>query len=78
MKYFKCENCGSELTKNADNTYTCGYCRRTYYDDSLEKAYDRVYQNLSGTVQELVSEEFVKQKIEQIFFKNRYRIFAHF
>ena len=66
MKYFKCENCGSELTKNQDGTCTCSYCRRTYYDDSLEKAYDRVYQNLRGTVQGIVTEELLKQKIEQI------------
>ena len=66
MKYFKCENCGSELTKNPDNTYSCSYCRRTYYDDSLEKAYDRVYQNLRGTVQGIVTEELLKQKIEQL------------
>ncbi|MBR2341537.1 MAG: leucine-rich repeat protein [Clostridia bacterium] len=67
MKYFKCENCGSDLKKNADNnTYSCSYCKRTYYDDSLEKAYDRVYQNLRGTVQGIVSEELLKQKIEQI------------
>ena len=66
MKYFKCENCGSELTKKVDNTYACGYCKRTYYDDSLEKAYDRVYQNLQNTVQGIVSEELFKQKVEQI------------
>ena len=66
MKHFKCENCGSDLKKNADDTYSCSYCKRTYYDDSLEKAYERVYQNLHNTVRGVVTEELLKQKIEQI------------
>ena len=66
MKYFKCENCGSELTKNHDDTYSCGYCKRTYYDDSLDKAYKRVCENLHNTMQGILTDELLKQKIEQI------------
>ena len=66
MKYFKCENCGSKLTKNQDDTYSCGYCKRTYYDDSLDKAYKRVCENLHNTMQGILTDELLKQKIEQI------------
>ena len=66
MKYFKCENCGSDLVKNPDNTCSCSYCKRTYYDDSLEKAYKRVCENLHNTMQGILTDELLKQKIEQI------------
>ena len=56
MKHLKCENCGSELVKSSDNRYVCNYCKRTYYDDSLEKAYEKVYHSLKGTVKGIVTE----------------------
>ncbi|MBR2341830.1 MAG: leucine-rich repeat protein [Clostridia bacterium] len=65
MKFLRCENCGSELVKEGEN-YLCNYCKRSYIDDSLEKAYNRLYENLNATVQGLVSEELLKQKMEQI------------
>ena len=65
MKHYQCENCGAELIKNGDE-YVCEYCRRTYADDSLEKAYYKVCQTLQTTVQGVVSEEFLRSKIEKI------------
>ena len=66
MKYFKCENCGSELTKGENSTYNCMYCRRVYRDDSLEKAYERVYHNIQGTMQGVITEELLNKKVEQL------------
>ena len=66
MKHFKCENCGSDLVKCADNAYVCDYCKREYYDDSLEKAYERVYRNLQVTIDGIVSEKLMEQRIEQL------------
>ena len=66
MKDFKCENCGSGLINNADGTYSCKYCKRTYGDDRLERAYERLYRDLSNTVQGFLSEELLKQKLQTI------------
>ena len=65
MKHYQCENCGAELVKNGDE-YVCEYCKRTYADDSLEKAYEKVCQTLQSTVQNVVSAEFLRAKIEKI------------
>ncbi|MBQ7369923.1 MAG: hypothetical protein IJW58_03000, partial [Clostridia bacterium] len=65
MKRFKCENCGGELKQNGD-TYSCSFCHATYRDDSIEKAYNRVYANLTSTVKELITEELVKERMEKI------------
>ena len=65
MKFLRCENCGSELIQEGEK-YVCKYCKRSYLDDGLERAYNRLYENFNATVQGLVSEEFVKQKAEQI------------
>ena len=65
MKFLRCENCGSELVKEGEN-YLCKYCKRSYIDDSLERAYNRLYDNLNATVQGLITEELLNQKMEQI------------
>ena len=65
MRSYKCENCGAELKQEGEN-FTCAYCKTVYRDDSVEKAYDRVYRNLTSTVKDIVTEELLNARIEQI------------
>lgn len=65
MKYQKCENCGASLVEK-DGKYVCEYCKNTYTDNSLEKAYEKVCKTLRTTVEEVVSEGFLSAKIEKI------------
>ena len=65
MKYQKCENCGASLVEK-DGKYVCEYCKSTYTDNSLEKAYEKVCKTLRTTVEEVVSEGFLNAKIEKI------------
>ncbi len=65
MKHYQCENCGAELVQK-DDKYVCEYCKRTYADDSLEKAYKKVCLTIQATVKDVVTAEFLDVKIEKI------------
>ena len=65
LKYQKCENCGAGLVEK-DGKFVCEYCKNTYTDNSLEKAYEKVCTTLRSAVEEVVSEGFLNAKIEKI------------
>ena len=65
MKSYQCKNCGAELVKT-DNGYTCQYCKQIYTEDSLEQAYQKICQTLQSTVQGVVNEELLREKLERI------------
>ena len=65
MRSYKCENCGAELEKDGEY-FSCQYCHTTYRDDSIEKAYNRLYANLTSTVKDIVTEELMNARLEKI------------
>ncbi len=65
MRSYKCENCGAELKKDGEY-FSCQYCHTTYRDDSIEKAYNRLYANLTSTVKDIVTEELMNARLEKI------------
>ena len=65
MKDYKCKNCGAPLKKQGDN-YVCEYCKHTYQDDSIKASYEKVKMDMQQTMQSVVSEELLIQKMEKI------------
>ncbi|MBR2341832.1 MAG: leucine-rich repeat protein [Clostridia bacterium] len=65
MKNFKCENCGAELVEKNEN-YFCEYCKITYRDDTVKKAYEKVRQSLYDTFKGILGEEILRDRLEKI------------
>ncbi len=65
MKSYQCKNCGAELIKT-DDGYTCQYCKQIYSEDSLEEAYQKICKTLQSTLQGVVNEELLREKLERI------------
>ena len=66
MKNYKCQNCGAQLKKQTNGTYYCEYCRHSYNDDSVEKAYEIACREIKIATKTVVSEVILQEKLEKI------------